>query len=102
MCGLDELRVKESDRLSATVALLEANGAQVRVEGDDMIVTGRDASMLGGGEVRTQMDHRLAMSGVVMGLASGKPVSVDDVAFIDTSFPGFTTLMNALGAGLSA
>ncbi|MCQ8276915.1 3-phosphoshikimate 1-carboxyvinyltransferase [Acetobacteraceae bacterium KSS8] len=102
MCGLDELRVKESDRLSATVALLQANGAQVRVEGDDMIVVGRGASALGGGEVRTQMDHRLAMSGVVMGLAAGRPVAVDDVAFIDTSFPGFVPLMNALGAGLSA
>lgn len=99
MRGLEELRVKESDRLAATVALLTANGVQVTVDGDDMIVTG-SASVPGGGRVKTQMDHRLAMSAVVLGLRAEKPVTIDDTSFIETSFPGFTTLMNRIGAGL--
>ncbi|AOX19167.1 3-phosphoshikimate 1-carboxyvinyltransferase [Kozakia baliensis] len=99
--GLEELRVKESDRLSATVALLVANGVSVRVEGDDMIIDGRDSNKpIGGGTVETKMDHRLAMSAIVLGLAADLPVHVDDTAFIDTSFPGFVSLMNGLGAGL--
>ncbi|BAK83522.1 3-phosphoshikimate 1-carboxyvinyltransferase [Komagataeibacter medellinensis] len=100
--GLEELRVKESDRLAATVALLEVNGVRVEVVGDDMIVHGTGGAIPGGGLVRTHMDHRLAMSAIIMGLAAQKPVSVDDTAFIDTSFPGFTTLMNSIGAGLGA
>ncbi len=99
--GLAELRVKESDRLASTVALLEANGADVRVEGDDLIIQGQ-ASLPGGGTVCTHMDHRLAMSAVVLGLAAEKPVKIDDTAFIETSFPGFVELMNSLGAGLAA
>jgi 3-phosphoshikimate 1-carboxyvinyltransferase len=101
LCGLAELRVKESDRLAATVALLDANGARVRVEGDDMIVTGAEPAALGGGRVETRMDHRLAMSAVVMGLAAGHPVTVDDMSFVETSFPGFVGVMNQLGAGLA-
>nr|WP_040507313.1 3-phosphoshikimate 1-carboxyvinyltransferase [Gluconobacter morbifer] len=97
--GLHELRVKESDRLAATVALLEANGVKVEVKGDDMIVHGRQGA-LGGGRVQTHMDHRLAMSAIIFGLAADRPVQVDDTAFIETSFPGFVDLMNALGAGL--
>ena len=100
--GLEELRVKESDRLAATVALLEANGIKVDVVGDDMIVHGTGGAIPGGGLVETRMDHRLAMSAIVMGLAAQKPVSVDDTAFIDTSFPGFVGLMNSIGAGLAA
>ncbi|CAI9120861.1 3-phosphoshikimate 1-carboxyvinyltransferase [Brytella acorum] len=100
--GLEELRVKESDRLAATVALLEANGVSVRVAGDDMIVAGRtDGQMLGGGTVETRMDHRLAMSAIVFGLAGDRPVYVDDTAFIETSFPGFVALMDSLGAGIA-
>ncbi len=96
MRGLKELRVKESDRLSATAALLEANGARVQIDGDDLIVTGNGGPPPGGGLVVTHMDHRLAMSALVMGLASAKPVRVDDAAFIDTSFPGFSVLLNRL------
>jgi len=99
--GLEELRVKESDRLAATVALLKANGADVRVEGDDMIIEGNgSAEGLGGGLVETHMDHRLAMSAIVFGLAAEKPVTVDDTGFINTSFPGFVSLMAAIGASL--
>ncbi len=96
MRGLKELRVKESDRLSATAALLQANGVAVEVEGDDMVVRGAGGPPPGGGMVTTHMDHRIAMAGLVLGLASRAPVSVDDATFIDTSFPGFAALMNRL------
>lgn len=96
MRGLAELRVKESDRLSATAALLAANGITAAIEGDDLIVQGTAGAIPGGGTVETHMDHRLAMSALVMGLASQMPVAVDDAAFIDTSFPGFARLMNGL------
>jgi 3-phosphoshikimate 1-carboxyvinyltransferase len=100
MRGLHELRVKESDRLEATAAMLRANGVTAEIEGDDLIVEGK-SSVAGGGEVATHMDHRIAMSALVMGLASDNPVRVDDSAFIATSFPGFVELMRGLGADLS-
>jgi 3-phosphoshikimate 1-carboxyvinyltransferase len=100
MRGLKELRVKESDRLEATAAMLRANGVTVDIDGDDMIVTGNTA-VAGGGDVVTHMDHRIAMAALVMGLASDNPVRIDDSAFIATSFPGFVELMRALGADLS-
>ena len=100
MLGLGELRVKESDRLSATAALLTANGARVEIEGDDLIVHGAGRPPAGGGLVQTHMDHRLAMSALVLGLACAQPVTIDDASFIDTSFPGFVALMNgAIGNG---
>ena len=101
MRGLQELRVKESDRLSATAALLAVNGARVEIEGDDLLVHGGNAPPPGGGLVETHMDHRIAMSALVLGLAADAPVRVDDSAFIDTSFPGFAALMRGLGADLS-
>jgi 3-phosphoshikimate 1-carboxyvinyltransferase len=100
MHGLKELRVKESDRLEATAALLRVNGAEVEIEGDDLIVHGKGRA-IGGGTVATHMDHRIAMSALVMGLGSEQPVQVDDAAFIATSFPGFAGLMRSLGADLS-
>ena len=103
LCGLHELRVKESDRLAATAALLAANGVRVEVVGDDLIVHGTGRPPAGGGLVATQMDHRLAMSALVLGLVAEQPVQVDDGRFIDTSFPGFVALMNgAMGAGAPA
>ena len=100
MRGLKELRFKESDRLTATAALLRANGVTVEIEGDDLIVEGR-GRVAGGGAVTTHMDHRIAMAALVLGLASERPVRIDDGSFIATSFPGFVELMSSLGADLS-
>jgi 3-phosphoshikimate 1-carboxyvinyltransferase len=97
MRGLQELRVKESDRLEATAAMLRVNGVKVEVAGDDLIVEGR-GHVPGGGLVATHMDHRIAMSALVMGLAADTPVKVDDTAFIATSFPDFLPLMRKAGA----
>ena len=100
MRGLKELRVKESDRLAATAALLRANGITVEIDGDDLIVHGKGRAA-GGGTVVTHMDHRVAMAAMVLGLASDKPVQIDDGTFIATSFPGFVELMRTLKADLS-
>lgn len=100
MRGLQELRVKESDRLEATAAMLRVNGVKVEVSGDDLIVEGR-GHVPGGGLVATHMDHRIAMSALVMGCASDQPVTVDDTAFIATSFPDFIPMMRSLGAEFS-
>jgi 3-phosphoshikimate 1-carboxyvinyltransferase len=100
MRGLKELRVKESDRLAATAALLRGNGVKAAIEGDDLFVEGR-GRVAGGGMVTTHMDHRIAMAALVLGLASERPVRIDDGSFIATSFPGFVELMNSLGADLS-
>jgi 3-phosphoshikimate 1-carboxyvinyltransferase len=97
MRGLQELRVKESDRLDATAAMLRVNGVKVEISGDDLIVEGR-GHVPGGGLVATHMDHRIAMSALVMGLAADKPVKVDDIAIIATSFPDFVPMMRRLGA----
>ena len=99
MRGLKELRVKESDRLAATAGLLRGNGIAVEIEGDDLIVEGKGRAA-GGGLVATHMDHRIAMAALVMGLASERPVKIDDASFIATSFPGFVELMRGLGADL--
>jgi 3-phosphoshikimate 1-carboxyvinyltransferase len=96
MRGLKELRVKESDRLAATAAMLRVNGVEAEIAGDDLIVHGRGHAA-GGGLVATHMDHRIAMSALVMGLASDRPVKIDDGGFIATSFPGFADMMRRLG-----
>jgi 3-phosphoshikimate 1-carboxyvinyltransferase len=97
MRGLKELRVKESDRLAAVAAGLRDNGVVVEIDGDDLIVHGT-GTVAGGGLVATHMDHRIAMSFLVMGLGSAKPVKVDDGSFIATSFPGFVPMLRGLGA----
>lgn len=99
MRGVGELRVKESDRLAAMEAGLLANGVACQTGGDWMRVTGSPGGKgLGGAKVTTHLDHRIAMSFLVMGMASEKAVTIDDAAPIDTSFPGFVDLMNGLGA----
>jgi 3-phosphoshikimate 1-carboxyvinyltransferase len=96
MRGLEELRVKESDRLEAVARGLTANGVRHEIQGDDLIVEG--GAVPGGGSVITHMDHRIAMSFLTMGLASEKRVTVDDVTMIATSFPEYQDLMRGLGA----
>jgi len=101
MQGLDELRVKESDRLAAVAAGLAANGVRHEEGPDWLRVTGRpDGRALGGGTVATHLDHRIAMSFLVMGLASEHAVAVDDAAMIATSFPEFEGLIAELGGTL--
>jgi 3-phosphoshikimate 1-carboxyvinyltransferase len=100
MRGLKELRVKESDRLVGTADMLRVNGVTVEIDGDDLVVEGRGRAP-GGGLVATHMDHRLAMSALVMGLASERPVKIDDGSFIATSFPDFVALMRGLGADMA-
>ncbi|MBM3519198.1 MAG: 3-phosphoshikimate 1-carboxyvinyltransferase [Alphaproteobacteria bacterium] len=100
MEGLEELRVKESDRLAAVEAGLQANGVMTTSGPDWLEVSGGGAP--GGGRVVTHMDHRIAMSFLVMGLASRIYTTIDDSRFIATSFPDFAGLMNGLGARIQA
>ena len=92
----DELRVKESDRLAAVAAGPRGRGVDCAIEGDDLIVEG--GRPRGGGMVVTHMDHRIAMSFLIMGLASREPMAIDDAAMIATSFPEFRPTMERLGA----
>jgi 3-phosphoshikimate 1-carboxyvinyltransferase len=98
MRGLSELRVKESDRLAAVARGLVACGVKLEIEGDDLIVHGTGRPPAGGASIAVNLDHRIAMAFLVMGMASEQPVTVDDGAAIETSFPGFADLMNGLGA----
>jgi 3-phosphoshikimate 1-carboxyvinyltransferase len=101
MRGLQELRVKESDRLSAIAAGLKTCGVKVEELKDGLIVHGGGpAGVPGGCMVATKMDHRIAMSFLVMGLASKSPVHIDDDSMIATSFPNFEMLMRGLGAAI--
>ncbi|MDD3370327.1 MAG: 3-phosphoshikimate 1-carboxyvinyltransferase [Alphaproteobacteria bacterium] len=98
MRGLKELRVKESDRLALMAKGLAQCGVNLDIEGDDMIIHGTGKPPKGGVCVETAMDHRIAMSFLVLGMQTPEPVSIDDGSFIATSFPGFTAMMNGLGA----
>ena len=100
MEGLEELRVKESDRLAAVEAGLQSNGVMTQSGRDWLEVGGGGAP--GGGRVTTHMDHRIAMAFLVMGVASRIFTSIDDSSFIATSFPDFTALLNGLGARIAA
>ncbi len=99
MMGLEELRVKESDRLAAIMAGLAANGVEADESDNNLTVRGMP-KVPGGGTVATHLDHRIAMSFLTMGLASENPVTVDDVTMIATSFPDYEGKMRALGAVL--
>ena len=96
MRGLAELRVKESDRLAGIAAGLAKCGVRVAVEGDDLLVEGAGNFPAGGATIETQLDHRMAMAFLVLGLAANEPVRIDDATPIATSFPDFLPLMNGL------
>lgn len=98
MRGIEELRVKESDRIHAMVSGLKKVGAYVKEYADGMVVTG--GQIKGGAEVETFMDHRIAMSFLIAGTIAEQPISIDNGAFIATSFPGFETLMNNAGMNI--
>jgi 3-phosphoshikimate 1-carboxyvinyltransferase len=102
MLGLAELRAKESDRLASVAAGLQVNGVRHEMGADTLVVHGTGGPPAGGGLVATHLDHRIAMSFLVLGLAAREPVAVDDGSPIDTSFPGFAALMNGLGAKIEA
>ncbi|WP_347311491.1 3-phosphoshikimate 1-carboxyvinyltransferase [Defluviimonas sp. SAOS-178_SWC] len=102
MRGVKELRVKESDRIDAMARGLEACGVRVEEEEDVLIVHGLGAGGVpGGATCATHIDHRIAMSFLVLGLAAKQPVSVDDGSPIATSFPVFEDLMSGLGAQIA-
>jgi 3-phosphoshikimate 1-carboxyvinyltransferase len=102
MSDLAELRVKESDRLLAIFEGLKGAGVNCEMGEDDLTVHGTGHAPQGGCTVATKLDHRIAMSFLVMGMAAKEPVAVDDAETINTSFPGFKDLMNRLGAAISA
>ncbi|HLY05079.1 MAG TPA: 3-phosphoshikimate 1-carboxyvinyltransferase [Rhizomicrobium sp.] len=102
MRGLAELRVKESDRLAGVARGLEAIGVTVEELPDGLIIEGRGLDgVTGGGRIATHMDHRLAMSFLVAGLATRQPVEIDDSTMMRTSFPRFRSLMRSLGAAIA-
>jgi 3-phosphoshikimate 1-carboxyvinyltransferase len=101
MRGLAELRVKESDRLAAIAGGLARCGVRVTVDGDDLIVDGHGGPPEGGVTIATQLDHRISMAFLVLGLAARQPVRVDDGAPIATSFPDFVSLINRLGGAVA-
>src|SRR5262249_32972806 len=99
--GAAELRVKESDRITLIVEGLKACGVEAEELPDGLIVHGEGPkSVRGGANIRTLGDHRVAMSFLVLGMASKEPVTVDDAEMISTSFPDFAGFMQSLGAKL--
>lgn len=101
LTGAEELRVKESDRIALMAAGLKACGVDVEELEDGLIIRGRGPKgVKGGAQIKTGGDHRIAMSFLVLGLASKEPVVVDEADMIATSFPGFADLMRSLGASI--
>ncbi|MDE3029534.1 MAG: 3-phosphoshikimate 1-carboxyvinyltransferase, partial [Paracoccaceae bacterium] len=97
-----ELRVKESDRIDAMARGLEACGVRIEEDEDTLIVHGMGAGGVpGGATCAVHLDHRIAMSFLVLGLATKKPITVDDGSPIATSFPVFEGLMKDLGADIT-
>lgn len=102
MHGLGELRLKESDRLAAVARGLAACGVAVEEGADSLVVHGVGGRPRGNATIASGLDHRIAMSFLVLGLAAELSVSIDDASPIDTSFPGFVELMGALGAKITS
>lgn len=101
MTGLAELRVKESDRLECVAVGLQACGVKLEMGPDWLKIFGTGKPPKGGATIATHLDHRLAMSFLVLGTATDEPVAVDDAAPVNTSFPGFVDLMNGIGTNIT-
>lgn len=99
--GLEELRVKESDRLKTMAQNLSACGVKLEEGPSSLRIYGNGAPPKGGATIATHLDHRIAMSFLVLGMVAGESVSIDDAAAIATSFPGFVELMNTLGGAIA-
>ena len=99
--GLSELKVKESDRLSGIYNFLSKNGIGAKIDSNNLIINGSSEGPKGGGLVETNLDHRIAMSSIILGMVSDEPVIIDDIDIIKTSFPNFIELMKKLGARIS-
>ena len=100
--GLSELKVKESDRLFGIYNILSKNGIDTSIEDDNLIINGNTEGPKGGALIETNLDHRIAMSSIILGMVSDEPIEVDDTETIKTSFPDFIELMKKLGAKLTA
>ena len=99
MRGIEELRVKESDRIGTMAAGLRACGVMVDELPDGLVVTGSGGGRVAGGAtVAARLDHRIAMSFAVLGLHAAASVTVDDARAVATSFPGFSKRLEQLGA----
>lgn len=96
MRGIEELRVKESDRIAVMVKGLKSCGVNVEEHQDGMTVA--KSIVNGTTQIETKLDHRIAMSFLILGLRAEKPITIDDGSVIETSFPGFVKIMNGLGA----
>lgn len=98
--GVGELRVKESDRLAAVARGLDTCGVRIEEGEDFLVIHGTGGNVKGGATIAADLDHRIAMSFLVLGLAAKAPITIDDGATIATSFPGFADIMRSLGAVL--
>ena len=102
MRGLGELKGKESDRLGAIARGLAASGVKVEVDEDTLAIHGAGGPVPGGSRIAVDLDHRIAMAFLVLGLGAKRAVEIDDASAIETSFPDFAGLMCGLGADISA
>ena len=99
--GLSELKVKESDRLLGIYNFLSKNGIEAKIDSNNLIINGSSEGPKGGGLVETNLDHRIAMSSIILGMVSDESIGIDDIETIKTSFPNFIELMKKLGARIS-
>ena len=99
--GLSELKVKESDRLLGIYNFLSKNGIEAKIDSNNLIINGSSKGPKGGGLVETNLDHRIAMSSIILGMVSDESIRIDDIETIKTSFPNFIELMKKLGARIS-
>lgn len=102
MEGLAELRVKETDRLAAMAQGLAAADVETAIEGDALVVDGASSTVPGGASIPVHLDHRIAMSFLVLGMIAESPITIDDGGAIATSYPNFVEQMTQLGADIKS